>query len=216
MWGETTVAPVRNNATCCRIRCFRPMSWTEVQRAESSVWRLFRVRLALFEPDIPQNAGTMMRLAACLGVSVDIIEPCGFILSDRHLRRAGMDYLDALDLTTHLSWDHFCAARAATAAENRLILLSTKAKTPYTGYSFAATDTILVGRESAGAPPMVHQAADAVLVVPMVAGARSLNVATAAAMALGEALRQTGRASAGPGGSRQIRRRAQMNGERRQ
>lgn len=148
------------------------------------------MRLALFEPDIPQNAGTMMRLAACLGVAMDIIEPCGFALSDRHLKRAGLDYLDFLDLTKHLSWEHYSAGRNAAADPGRLILLSTTGSVAYTEFAFNDADTIIVGRESAGAPPQVHAAADAVLRVPMVGAARSLNVATAAAMALGEALRQ--------------------------
>ncbi len=147
--------------------------------------------LALFEPDIPQNTGTMMRMAACFGVAMDIIEPCGFALTDKNLRRAGMDYLDALDLTTHASWDEFLAARANNPNPGRLILLSTKGPTSYTDFAFSPTDTIMVGRESAGAPPNVHAASDAVLTVPMVTGARSLNVAVTAAMVLGEALRQT-------------------------
>lgn len=148
------------------------------------------MRLALYEPDIPQNAGTLMRMAACLGVAIDIIEPCGFTLSDRALKRAGMDYLDALDLTVHSSWDHYLAARRETAASGRLILLSTKGRTAYTDFDYASQDTLMVGRESQGAPPALHDTADAVVRVPMIDGARSLNVAVAAAMVLGEALRQ--------------------------
>ena len=148
------------------------------------------MRLALYEPDIPQNAGTMMRMAACLGVALDIIEPCGFTLSDRALKRAGMDYLDALDLTVHPSWDHYLAARRETAVPGRLILLSTKGRTTYTDFDYATQDTLIVGRESQGAPPALHDTADAVVQVPMIDGARSLNVAVAAAMVLGEALRQ--------------------------
>ena len=144
------------------------------------------VRLALFEPDIPQNAGTLLRLGACLDVGVDIIEPCGFLLTDRGLKRAGMDYLALASLRRHSSWDRFQAERPA----GRLVLLTTKAAQPFTGFAFAPDDTLLVGRESAGVPGAVHDAADARLLIPMRAGARSLNVAQAAAMVLGEALRQ--------------------------
>ncbi len=143
------------------------------------------MRLALYQPDIPQNAGSLMRLCACLGVAMDIIEPCGFLLSDRNFRRAGLDYRG--DLTRHESWEAF-----STQKRGRLVLLSTKAAQPYAGFDFAPGDTILVGRESAGVPESVHQAADARLLIPMRAGMRSLNVAQAAAMVLGEALRQTG------------------------
>ena len=146
------------------------------------------MRLALYQPDIPQNAGAMLRLAACLGVGVDVIEPCGFVWSDRHLRRAGMDYLDQVDLTRHSSWQVFLAARGA----GRLVLLTTGGSIAHTGIAFQPGDTLIVGRESAGAPEEVHDAADARVVVPMVAGARSLNVALAAGIVLGEALRQTG------------------------
>ncbi len=145
------------------------------------------MRLVLFEPDIPQNAGTLMRLAAGLGLPLDIIEPCGFILDDRRLRRAGMDYLDRLDMTRHASW----SAYAAAAHAGRLVLLTTRATLPYTRFAFAADDRILVGRESAGVPEAVHAAADARLVIPLKPPARSLNVALSAAMVLGEALRQT-------------------------
>jgi len=148
------------------------------------------MRLALYQPDIPQNAGALMRLAVCLDMAVDVIEPCGFVFSDKHLKRAGMDYLDDLDLTRHASWEAFLADRNNNGG--RLILLTTSAETPYTDFNFAATDTLLVGSEGAGAPEAVHEAADAKLRVPMAAGARSLNVAVAAAMVAGEALRQTG------------------------
>ena len=146
------------------------------------------MRLALYQPDIPQNAGAMLRMAACLGVGVDVIEPCGFVWSDRHLRRAGMDYLDRVDLVRHSSWQAFLASRGA----GRLILLTTAGSIAHTGIAFQADDTLIVGRESAGAPQEVHGAADARILVPMAAGARSLNVALAAAIVLGEALRQTG------------------------
>jgi tRNA (cytidine/uridine-2'-O-)-methyltransferase len=149
------------------------------------------MRLALYEPDIPQNTGTILRLSACLGVAVDIVEPCGFVFDDRRLRRAGMDYLDAVDLTRHSSWNAYRIWRAGSDRAGRLILLTTKGDTPYTGFSFAASDTLLLGRESGGVPPEVHEAAEARLLIPMRPGLRSLNVAVAAAMVLGEALRQT-------------------------
>ncbi len=147
------------------------------------------MRLALFEPDIPQNAGTLLRLGACLGVPVDVIEPCGFVFADKYLRRAGMDYLDRVDLTRHLSWPAFLAARQGNGA--RLVLLTTGASTPYTAFRFKPDDVLVLGRESSGLPDAVHDAADARVKVPMAAGMRSLNVAAAAAMVLGEALRQT-------------------------
>lgn len=153
------------------------------------------MRLALFEPDIPQNAASLIRTAACLGVPVDLIEPCGFVLSDAGFRRAGLDYLDRAAVRRHRSWDAFVGARAPAAAPAsgpRLILLTTKAATAYTGFAFRRTDTLLLGRESAGVPDQVHAAADARLVIPMAAGARALNVAIAGAIVLGEALRQTG------------------------
>lgn len=145
------------------------------------------MRLVLFEPDIPQNAGTLMRLSAGLGVALDLIEPCGFVLDDRKLRRAGMDYLDQLSMTRHSSWQAY--ARASHAG--RLVLLTTRGAIPYTDFAFAPDDRIMVGRESAGVPDEVHDAADARLVIPLKAPARSLNVALSAAMVLGEALRQT-------------------------
>lgn len=149
--------------------------------------RPIAMRLALFEPDIPQNAGALLRLGACLGVAVDIIEPCGFALSDRRLRRAGMDYLDRAAMTRHSSWQAFQAG-----LESRLLLLTTGGDIRYTDFAYAATDTLIVGRESAGVPDTVHARADARVTVPMRPGLRSLNVALAAAMVLGEALRQTG------------------------
>lgn len=148
------------------------------------------MRLVLHEPDIPQNTGAMLRLAACLGVAVDLIEPCGFLLDDRRLRRAGMDYLEAAALTRHSSWTAFREARGAAAG--RLLLLTTAGDIPYTEFAFRADDSVVVGSESRGAPPALHAAADARLVIPMRPGLRSLNVALAAAMVLGEALRQTG------------------------
>jgi tRNA (cytidine/uridine-2'-O-)-methyltransferase len=144
------------------------------------------MRLALYEPDIPQNAGALLRLAACLGLAVDLIEPAGFVLTDRKLRRAGMDYLDIAPLHRHDSWTAF-----ERAARGRLVLLTTRGDRPYTDFRFAADDILLLGRESAGVPDAVHARADARLRVPMVPAARSLNVALAAAMVLSEALRQT-------------------------
>lgn len=152
------------------------------------------MRLALYEPDIPQNAGSLLRLGACLGVGVDIIEPCGFLLSDRNFRRAGMDYLQHADIRRHESWQRFrdnFSVNARANAQGRLVLLTTRGSTAYTDFSFAADDTLMVGRESAGVPDDVHAAADARLLIPLLPGLRSLNVAQAAAMVLGEALRQT-------------------------
>ncbi len=152
------------------------------------------MRLALFQPDIPQNTGALIRLAACLGVAVDIIEPCGFPLSDKSLRRAGMDYLDLAALTLHSGWQPFLSALPAsgTAAPPRLVLLTTRARTLYTDISYRPDDVLLVGRESAGVPPDVHRRADLPVRIPLHPKARSLNVATAPAIVLGEALRQTG------------------------
>ncbi len=161
------------------------------------------MRLALFQPDIPQNTGTLIRLAACMGVPLDIIEPCGFPWDDRALKRAGMDYVALADVTRHTSW---AAYRTAKAAGTRLVLLTTKGTEPYTGFAFRPGDVLLVGRESAGVPADVHDAADARIAVPMRPETRSLNVAVAAAMVLGEALRQTNgfpaaRTAAGTGGA---------------
>lgn len=146
-------------------------------------------RLALFQPDIPQNTGTMLRLAACLGVPVEIVEPAGFDVSDRHFRRFGLDYLERVLVSRHPSWPAFEAWRRAEGA--RLVLATTRGEMPYAEHRFRPDDVILLGRESAGAPDAVHAAADVRVVVPMRAGLRSLNVAVAAAMILGEALRQT-------------------------
>jgi len=146
------------------------------------------MRIALFQPDIPQNTGTIIRLAACLGIAVHIIEPAGFPTTDRAFRRAGMDYLDQAEIVRHAGWRAFQTWRARERA--RLILFTTGASMPYLDYIFRPTDILLFGRESLGAPPEVHEAADARLVIPMRNGVRSLNVAVAAAMAVGEALRQ--------------------------
>ena len=152
-------------------------------------WMDGRMRVALYQPDIPGNAGAMMRTAACLGVAVDVIGPAGFVMSDRQLRRAGMDYLDRMDLAQHSSWDAF---RDQLGADARLVLLTTGAETGFLEFKFRADDILLVGRETAGVPDDVHAAAGARIRVPMAPGNRSLNVAQVLAMVLGEALRQTG------------------------
>ena len=146
------------------------------------------MRIALFEPDIPQNTGTMLRLAACLGIEANLIEPAGFPVSDRAFRRAGMDYLDQVCLTRHPSWPDFERWRAARRL--RLVLFTTKATVSYLDHRYDTRDILLFGRESAGVPDHVHAAADVRLRVPMRAGMRSLNVAMTCAMAVGEALRQ--------------------------
>ena len=148
------------------------------------------MRIALYQPDIPQNTGTILRLCACLNVEAHIIEPAGFPVSDRHFRRAGMDYLDQVTILRHESWAKFQEWRAGTSG--RLILFTTKASRPYLEQDYAADDILLFGRESAGVPNDVHDAADERLVVPIAPTMRSLNVAMTVAMALGEALRQTG------------------------
>jgi tRNA (cytidine/uridine-2'-O-)-methyltransferase len=148
------------------------------------------MRLALFEPDIPQNTGAIARLAACLGLALDIIEPAGFPVSDRAFRRAGMDYLDKVEIRRHESFASFDAWRRCGGI--RLVLATTKAHISYVDFAFAKTDIVLFGRESAGAPALVHASADARIGVPMREGLRSLNVALTAAIIAGEALRQTG------------------------
>jgi tRNA (cytidine/uridine-2'-O-)-methyltransferase len=157
------------------------------------------MRLALYQPDIPQNCGALIRLAACLGVGLDIIEPCGFLLDDRRLRRAGLDYHALAAVKRHRSWTAFwtdwqstrAAAGAAPQAAGRLVLLTTGGDRPYTDFAYRTADVLLLGRVSAGAPAEVHAVADARLVIPLKPDCRSLNVAQAGAMALGEALRQT-------------------------
>ena len=148
------------------------------------------MRIALYEPDIPQNTGTILRLAACLGVEAHIVEPAGFPTSDRAFRRAGMDYLDQVALMRHSSWTAFETWRQEANA--RLVLFTTRTATPFLAFEFRADDVLLFGRESSGVPAEVHAAADARLVIPMRAGLRSLNVAVTCAMAMSEALRQTG------------------------
>lgn len=149
------------------------------------------MEIALYEPDIPQNAGTIMRMGACLGVPVHIIEPAGFPVSDRAFRRAGLDYLDAVRIERHVSFATFETWRKAQ--NRRLVLLTTKARDAYPAFAFREGDILLCGRESAGVPDHVHTSADAALRIPMQRGQRSLNIAVALAMVLGEALRQTGK-----------------------
>lgn len=146
------------------------------------------MRLALYQPDIPQNCGTLLRLGACLGVPVDIIEPCGFLLDDKRLRRAGMDYLQAADWQRHSSWEAFREQQVG-----RLVLLTAHSQQSYLETGFEEEDILLLGRESAGVPQSVRDVADLSVTIPMRAGVRSLNVAIAGAMVLSEALRQTGK-----------------------
>lgn len=146
------------------------------------------LRIALYQPDIPGNTGTILRMAACLGLAVDIIEPAGFDLSDRGLKRAGMDYLEQAALTRHLDWEHFNQWRLSE--NRRLVLLSTKAAHSYTDFIYRSDDILLFGRESAGVPDHVHEISDERIIIPMVEGARSLNLALSTAMSAGEAMRQ--------------------------
>lgn len=148
------------------------------------------MRLALYQPDIPQNAGTLMRLCACFGVGMDLIGPAGFDSSDRMLRRSGLDYAARAAVMRHVDWTAFEAHR--TAQGGRLVLLSTRGTLSHVEAAFRPDDTLIVGRESAGVPDTVHAAADLVVRIPMRPEMRSLNVAIAAAIVLSEALRQTG------------------------
>ena len=147
-------------------------------------------RIALYQPDIAGNTGTILRMAACLGLAIDLIEPAGFDVSDRNLRRAGMDYLEMAALTRHVDFDRFEQWRLGEG--RRLLLFSTRAAQPYTDFVYADGDILLFGRESAGVPDHVHDQADARLLIPMKGGGRSLNIALSAAMAAGEAMRQLG------------------------
>ncbi len=151
------------------------------------------LRIALYQPDIPGNTGTILRLAACLALTVDIIEPAGFVLSDKNLKRAGMDYLASAVMVRHVNWERFDAWRREEG--RRLVLASTRAADPYTRLEYRPNDILLFGRESAGVPDHVHDTADARVIIPMVEGQRSINVAMSAAMIAGEALRQTNVAS---------------------
>jgi tRNA (cytidine/uridine-2'-O-)-methyltransferase len=157
------------------------------RRAEALCWDM---RLAIYQPDIPQNTGTILRLAACLGVPVDLIAPAAFDMSDRALKRAALDYIAHVAIERHPDFAAFLSASRRRGS--RLLLLTTQGDTPYMHFAFQRGDTLLLGRESAGVPEAVHGAADARLRIPMRDGLRSLNVAVAAAMVLGEALRQTG------------------------
>ena len=150
------------------------------------------MRVALYQPEIPQNTGSVLRTAACLGVGVDVIEPCGFVWSDAKLRRAGMDYIEGVDLIRWKSWAHFLEARAGAARPGRLILLSVRGRVAHVDIAFRPDDTLLLGQESAGVPDDVHAMADIVARIPMRPGFRSLNVAVSGAIVLAEALRQTG------------------------
>lgn len=145
-------------------------------------------RIVLFQPDIPGNTGTILRLAACLGVAVDVIEPAGFRLDDKSLRRSGMDYLDRAALQRHQDWQQFEYWRRGE--KRRLIALTTKTDAPYTDFAFRPDDCLMFGRESAGLPDYAHQACDAELTIPMAQSGRSINVALSVAMVVGEALRQ--------------------------
>ena len=144
------------------------------------------MRLALFQPDIPQNAGTLIRLGACLGVAVDVIEPCGFPFADKGFRRAGMDYLEQAEIARHVSWDAFRKTNSA-----RLVLVAPDGSMPYTEFSYRPSDTLMLGPESAGFPASIRAAVSDSVRIPMRAGLRSINVALAGAIVLGEALRQT-------------------------
>ena len=148
------------------------------------------MRIALYEPDIPQNTGAIIRLASCFDIGVDIIEPCGFVFSSRRLKRSGMDYIDRVDIKLYSSWEKFYELYHVNI-KTRIILLTTKGNISHTKFSYDTDDILLLGRESAGVPDAVHLAANSRIIVPIVAEARSLNIVTSAAMVLGEALRQT-------------------------
>ena len=148
------------------------------------------MRIALYEPDIPQNTGAIIRLASCFDIGVDIIEPCGFVFSSRRMKRSGMDYIDRVDIKLYSSWEKFYELYHVNI-KTRIILLTTKGNISHTKFSYDTDDILLLGRESAGVPDAVHLAANSRIIVPIVAEARSLNIVTSAAMVLGEALRQT-------------------------
>ena len=147
------------------------------------------MRIALFQPDIPQNTGATMRLCACMGLALDIIEPCGFILDNRKLRRSGMDYVKNVDVLKHSSWDRFLECYKN---KKRIILLTTQSKTLYTEFAFEENDILLAGRESAGVTQDVINSVDDAITIPMPGDGRSLNVVNALAMVTGEAIRQLG------------------------
>lgn len=145
------------------------------------------IEIALYQPDIPQNAGAMIRLCACMGTGLHIIEPCGFPWDERKIRQSGMDYVDSLKPVRHESWGKF----KEFTQGRRIILMTTKSSRPYIDFEFRSDDILLAGRESAGVPEDVHSAADGRILIPMKAGQRSLNIVNATSMILGEALRQT-------------------------
>lgn len=146
------------------------------------------MRIALYQPDIPQNTGTIIRMAVCFGLPVDIIEPCGFVFDDKQLKRAGMDYLEKADITRHLAWETFIQDKKP----GRLVLLTTHSSVPYTDFHFQPDDILLFGRESCGVPTEVHDFVDGRIRIPMLAHERSLNLAVSCAIATSEAMRQTG------------------------
>ena len=146
------------------------------------------MKIALYQPDIPQNVGAMIRLCACMDVSLDIIEPCGFLWNSKKIRQSALDYFDKIEINRHNNWDHF---HDTYKGNGRIILMSTKTSDPYTEFHFQENDILLAGRESSGVPENVHQAADHRVSIPMKHGLRSLNIVNATSMILGEALRQT-------------------------
>lgn len=163
--------------------------WPLHRQLNRLITDVMTLHIALFQPDIAGNTGTILRLGACLGIPVDIIEPAGFDLSDRHLKRAGMDYLELATLVRHIDWQHFLAARKN--GNRRLVLFTTKAETAYTDFNFHDDDVLLFGRESAGAPDYVHEGVNAEVTIPMIKVARSLNLAVSVAIGISEAVRQT-------------------------
>lgn len=181
---------VRRDSRWLKRRFLTPPRRLRIRPTGSGASLTPHLRVALLEPDIPQNTGTILRLAACLGVEAHIIEPAGFPTTDRAFRRAGMDYLDQVDIVRHQSWAAFETWRSTASA--RLILFTTRAQSSYLDHAYQRGDVLLFGRETSGASEKVHDAADARLLIPMRKGLRSLNVAMAAAMAVGEAMRQIG------------------------
>ena len=145
------------------------------------------MKIALYQPDIPQNLGAMMRLCACMGVGLEIIEPCGFLWNERKIRQSALDYYNKINLVKHADWNNFQSHNQ----NNRIILMSTKASTPYLDFEFQENDILLAGQESAGVPDSVHEAVDARIFIPMKHGLRSLNIVNATSMIIGEAIRQT-------------------------
>ena len=148
------------------------------------------IEISMYQPDIPQNVGAMMRLCACTGIKLNIIEPCGFPWNERKIAQAGMDYIKHVSIEKHISWEHYNKYRKKGS---RIILMSAHASLPYTNFEFQDCDILLAGRESAGVPEDIHQSADALICIPMIGACRSLNIVNATSMILGEALRQTGK-----------------------